>query len=481
MITLLFPTFTIAVRGVARRWLANAASIVPCCCLASIACAQTPIYTQVSAGDSHSCAVTVSGAVHCWGANTVFGVLGNGSSSASPVPVPVAGISGAVEVRAGAFHTCARLTDGSARCWGKGSGGALVQGSFDNSMLPVTVWGFGPAGPARQIGVGAEHTCILQQSGQPFCAGRNDWGQAALAPNPASQPWSVPLLNVNEIAVGAYHSCARVGGTVSCWGQNTSGQLGNGSAVTSSNTPVTVTGISTAIALSAGRSHTCALLAPGGVLSMSSVVCWGDNAAGQLGTGSNGGFSNTPVTVANLGSSGNTPDVVAAGAQHTCARLLDATVQCWGLASYGAVGDGSDGTVAYRLSPTTVGGLRPAGAAANAATTSLTAGNNTSCVIMSDGGIRCWGANDYGQGGHGHNSNYQTTPQYIAAPGCALDLDGDGVAQFTTDGLLLLRALTSRTGTAVTQSAIGARATRTTWTAVLGQLYNPCGVTTLVP
>lgn len=448
--------------------------------VAAPASAQT-IYTQLSAGSSHSCAVTNNGRIHCWGANTVFGVLGNGSISASAVPVPVRGISNAVEVRAGLFHTCARLGDGSARCWGKGSDGALTQGSFDNSTVPVTVWGFGAAGPARQIGVGAQHTCILQQGGRPFCAGRNDWGQAGFAPNPANQPWSVPILNVDEIAVGHYHSCARVGGTVSCWGQNTSGQLGNGSAVTSSNTPVAVTGISTAIALSAGRSHTCALLAPGGVLSLSSVVCWGDNSTGQLGDGGNGGFSNTPVTVANLGSAGNTPDAIAAGAQHSCARLLDATVQCWGLALYGAVGDGSDGSVTYRLSPSTVVGLAPAAAGVNATTASLTAGDNTSCAIMSDGGIRCWGYNEFGQGGHGHGGTYQTTPQYVAAPGCALDIDGDGVAMLGSDGLLLARALGLRNGNAVTQSATATAGTRQTWFAQWQHLTARCGVTGLSP
>lgn len=445
-------------------------------CAVSASAVTTPIYTQVSAGESHACAVTTGGQIHCWGANTVFGVLGNGSTNASGVPVAVRGISNAVEVRAGLFHTCARLTDGGARCWGKGSDGALTQGSFDNSTVPVTVWGFGPSGQARQMGVGRDHTCILHQSKQPFCAGRNDWGQSGLGPNPSNQPWSVPILNVDEIAVGHYHTCARVGGTVSCWGQNTSGQLGNGSAVSSSGLPVTVSGISTAVALSAGARHTCALLAPGGVLSLSSVACWGDNADGQLGTGSNGGFSNTPVAVANLGSSGNTPDVVVAGTQHTCARLLDATVQCWGLALYGAVGDGGDGSVAYRLSPSTVVGLPPAASGINAATQALAAGNNTTCAIMTDGGIRCWGHNEFGQGGHGHGGNYGTTPQYVAPPGCALDADGDGVALATTDGLLIARALAGRSGGAATTAAISPNATRTTWGTVGRHLQSRCGV-----
>jgi len=217
------------------------------------------------------------------------------------------------------------------------------------------------------------------------------------------------------------------------------------------------------------------------VLSLSSVVCWGDNSTGQLGDGGNGGFSNTPVTVANLGSAGNTPDAIAAGAQHSCARLLDATVQCWGLALYGAVGDGSDGSVTYRLSPSTVVGLAPAAAGVNATTASLAAGDNTSCAIMSDGGIRCWGYNEFGQGGHGHGGTYQTTPQYVAAPGCALDIDGDGVAMLGSDGLLLARALGLRNGNAVTQSATATAGTRQTWFAQWQHLTARCGVTGLSP
>ena len=166
---------------------------------------------------------------------------------------------------------------------------ALTQGSFDNSTVPVTVWGFGAAGPAadrrRRAAPhpAAGRATVLRQP-QRLGAGR-------LRPNPANQPWSVPILNVDEIAVGHYHSCARVGSTVSCWGQNTSGQLGNGSAVTSSNTPVAVTGISTAIALyQPGRSHTCALLAPWRAEPEQSF-CWGDNSTGQLGDGGNGGLA----------------------------------------------------------------------------------------------------------------------------------------------------------------------------------------------
>ena len=439
--------------------------------------AAQPIYTQVSAGDGQSCAVTTNGTVHCWGANTVFGALGNGSTAMSGVPVAVRGISTAVEVRASVFHTCARLTDGSVRCWGRGTGGALGQDSFTNSQLPVTLLGFGPAGPAIQLGLGAEHTCVLSQGKQPYCAGRNDYGQASPAiVGSSARAWSVPILNVDEIAIGAYHSCARVGGAVSCWGANTDGQLGDGSLVNSRNTPGLVTGISDAVAISAGRSHTCALLAPGNVFTNSSVVCWGSNLSGQLGDGNSGGISRTPVTVAALGSAGVKPQRIAAGAQHSCALLTNQTAQCWGANAYGAIGDG---TFISSVSPKTVVGLPAASSGINAAV-AIATGNEASCVIMSDGGIRCWGMNETGQGGHGHGGTYQTTPQYVAAPGCALDLDGDGVAQLATDGVLLARALKGSSGTAVVNGATGP-GTRTTWATMRSHVEQKCGVPGTAP
>ncbi len=446
-------------------------------CVALPASAQ-PMYTQVSAGDGHSCAVTTSGAVHCWGANTVFGALGNGNTAMSGVPVAVRGISTATEVRASLFHTCARLTDGSVRCWGRGTGGALGQDSFTNSPLPVTLLGFGPAGPAIQLGLGAEHTCVLSQSKQPFCAGRNDYGQAGqpIIGSSGALASSVPILNVDEIAIGAYHSCARVGGTVSCWGANTDGQLGDGSLVNSRNTPGLVTGISDAVAISAGRAHTCALLAPGNVFTNSSIVCWGSNLSGQLGDGNSGGISRTPVTVAALGAAGVKPQRVAAGAQHSCALLTNQTAQCWGANAYGAIGDG---TFISSVSPKTVVGLPAAGTGLNVAN-AIAAGNDATCVVMTDGGLRCWGMNEYGQGGHGHGGTYQTTPQYVAAPGCALDFDGDGVARLTTDGVLLTRALRGSSGTGVT-SGVAGPGMRTTWATMRPHIEQKCGVSGTAP
>ena len=163
----------------------------------------------------------------------------------------------------------------------------------------------------------------------------------------------------------------------------------------------------------------------------------------------------------------------------SCARLLDATVQCWGLTLYGAVGDGSDGSVTYRLSPCTVVGLAPAWRPASMQLPPATAGDNTSCAIMSDGGIRCWGYNEFGQGGHGHGSQDHTAVRLRRRAAC-LDIDGDGVTMLGTDGLLLARPRSAQRqrGHAIGH---GHRRHPQTWFAQWQHLTARCGVTGLSP
>ena len=205
-------------------------------------------------------------------------------------------------------------------------------------------------------------------------------------------------------------------------------------------------------------------------------MCWGSNLSGQLGDGNSGGISRTPVTVAALGAAGVKPQRVAAGAQHSCALLTNQTAQCWGANAYGAIGDG---TFISSVSPKTVVGLPAAGTGLNVAN-AIAAGNDATCVVMTDGGLRCWGMNEYGQGGHGHGGTYQTTPQYVAAPGCALDFDGDGVARLTTDGVLLTRALRGSSGTGVT-SGVAGPGMRTTWATMRPHIEQKCGVSGTAP
>jgi alpha-tubulin suppressor-like RCC1 family protein len=147
------------------------------------------------------------------------------------------------------------------------------------------------------------------------------------------------------LGAGDRHTCALLAdGRVQCWGYNRAGQLGDGTT-TQRSTPTTVTGLGgRATALAAGWSHTCALLADG------RVQCWGNNSLGQLGDGTTTQRS-TPTTVTGLGGMAT---ALAAGGEHTCALLEGGRVQCWGYNSAGQLGDG---TTTSRSTPVTVVGL----------------------------------------------------------------------------------------------------------------------------
>jgi hypothetical protein len=145
-----------------------------------------------------------------------------------------------------------------------------------------------------------------------------------------------------SVSGGFYHTCAALrDGTVQCWGDNDSGQIGNTLAY--SNVPMTVAGISNALAVSAGAYHTCALLAN------ATVRCWGRNTNGQLGNGATTN-SSSPVPVGGLVG----PGYLGAGGIHTCVLTADRSGRCWGWNVYGQLGNGNtiDSSVAVKVSGT---------------------------------------------------------------------------------------------------------------------------------
>jgi len=172
------------------------------------------------------------------------------------------------------------------------------------------------------------------------------------------------------IAAGGSHACALLtGGSVRCWGSNFSGQLGNGTTTNDPiPTPVVVSGITTATAISAGNGNTCALLTGG------SVRCWGDNYYGQLGNGTTTN-SSTPVAVSGI----TTATAISAGGYHTCALLTDGSVRCWGYNNYGQLGNG---TTTDSSTPVAVGGITTAIA--------ISAGGYHTCALLTGGSVRCW-------------------------------------------------------------------------------------------
>jgi alpha-tubulin suppressor-like RCC1 family protein len=270
---------------------------------------------SVDAGDNHTCAVTTSGAVKCWGGDS-YGKLGDGNDKSQTKPVDVVGLtSGIAAVSAGGGHTCAVTIAGGVKCWGNNYSGQLGDGTREIRQTPVDVVGLSSGVAA--VSTGAHRTCALMENGGVKCWGLMEYPEMVVTPRDVPG-WTSGM---TALDLGWMHVCAvNAAGGVECWGYNTYGQLGDGTAQDRYKTAVVRGGESGAVAVAAGGEHTCALTERG------LLRCWGDNSNNELGNG-NGTAPWTPVDVTGL------PDKLtslAAGAEHTCATTADGAARCWG-------------------------------------------------------------------------------------------------------------------------------------------------------
>jgi alpha-tubulin suppressor-like RCC1 family protein len=234
--------------------------------------------TAITSGAGHTCALTSGGAVKCWGYNS-DGQLGNGTTTNSNIPVAVTGLSNGVSaISSGGVHSCA-LTTGVMKCWGYNVYGQLGDGTTTDSSTPVAVTGL--VSGIAAISSGFYHTCVLTSGGGVQCWGNNGYGQLGNGSTTGGlSPVNVSGLGMDILAIssGGFHTCALTnGGGMKCWGYNGYGQLGNGSS-DDHLTPVDVVGLSNGtVTVSGGYIHTCA------VTNGSGIKCWGNNSTGQLG------------------------------------------------------------------------------------------------------------------------------------------------------------------------------------------------------
>jgi alpha-tubulin suppressor-like RCC1 family protein len=292
----------------------------------------------ITAKYSHTCALLSDGTAKCWGRN-VNGQLGDGTRTDRVTPVAVLDLTAAVAIRVGGDHTCALLSDGTAKCWGYNGGGRLGDGSTSDSSVPVVVSGLSNA---VAIIPGGYHTCALLSDGTVKCWGSNDSGQIGDGTTTNRYtPVSVSnLTGAVTIAVGERHSCVLLSdGIAKCWGNNENGRLGDGTT-TNSSIPVSVSNLTSAVAIATGKYSTCALLSDG------TAKCWGYNGYGQLGDGTSTDRY-IPVSVSNLTSA----VAIGIGYSHSCALLSDGTAKCWGYNGYGQLGDGDYGRTLLHLCP----------------------------------------------------------------------------------------------------------------------------------
>ena len=352
--------------------------------------------SAISAGAyGHSCALTNTGGVKCWGLNDL-GQLGNGTTTTSGTPMGVIGLSSGVSaISAGGFHTCALTRVGSAKCWGYGVYGELGNGADVNYAIPVVVGGLSSGVSA--VSAGNSHACALTSAGGVKCWGSN--GQRQLGNGTVSDsgtPVDVIGLNsgVSSSDAGASHSCALTSaGGVKCWGYNGNRQLGNGTA-SDSAIPTDVIGLGSGVSVvSVGGYHTCALTGAGG------VKCWGSNFAGQLGNGTTSD-TGTPEDVIGLS---RDVSAVSAGGQHTCALTGAGGVKCWGSNSSSQLGNGT----------TTNGAVQTDVIGLSSGVSAVSAGGYHTCALTSAGGVKCWGDNAVGQLGNGTTSGSATPVDVI--------------------------------------------------------------------
>jgi hypothetical protein len=197
--------------------------------------------SAIATGGEHTCALTASGGVKCWGANS-SGQLGDGTITDRYTPVQVSGLSSGVSAIAnGYYHTCALTNSGGVKCWGSNDNGKLGDGTNDQRNTPIDVSGLGSG--VGGIATGGAHTCALTTSGGVKCWGSNQYGELGDGTTTDRySPVDVSGLSSHgsDIAGGGDHTCALVAGSkIKCWGRDNYGQLGLG-AIIKRLTPVDV-------------------------------------------------------------------------------------------------------------------------------------------------------------------------------------------------------------------------------------------------
>ena len=351
------------------------------------------VFKATDAAEGHSVVLARDGTVFAWGANG-HGQIGDGTGTDRSLPVRVTGLTDVTKAAAGDYHTAALKNNGTVSVWGSNEFGQVGDGTTTNRLAPVQVAGLTGV---TAVAAGGGHTVALKNDGTVWAWGNNDFGQIGngTTVNRVLTPAQVAgLTGVAAIAAGGRHTVAvKNDGTVWAWGNNDSGQLGDGTTV-NRLTPVQVAGISGVSALAAGGRHTVAVKNDG------TVWAWGLNEVGQLGDGTTTSRL-TPVQVAGL----TGMVAVVAGGGHTVALKNNGTAWAWGANYFGQLGDGLIPTLARLLGitgdDTTINRLAPVQVAGLTGVAALVAGVNHTIATRSDGTVWSWGASYSGQLGDG--------------------------------------------------------------------------------
>ena len=396
------------------------------------ACSSSCEPTQIASmglGGAHTCVALDDGTVRCWGFNKL-GALCNGGKTNDlgddPDELPVADIDTdgehIVQVASGGYHTCVRSDVGNLQCWGLNSYGPLGYGDTSNRCdtvdeVPPPEVNLGTS--ALDVAAGGLHTCAIVTGGKVKCWGYWPSGQlgyghlgAIYAPPKATVPG---IEGAIKLELGTQHTCVlQEGGAVRCWGNNSYGQLGlehknNFPGVKDGEEalpPINLGGPVRQIA--AGGFHNCALMEED-----RTVRCWGNGYSGQLGDGISGGShmvgdapGDMPPVAVNLGAPVRQ---IVAGYVHTCALFETGNVKCWGYGMNGSLGYASKKDVDHpgEFPPKDVelGDGFAVGLASTAGYADEQSKGRSTCALLADRSLVCWGANEHGQLGLGHSEN----------------------------------------------------------------------------
>ena len=344
-------------------------------------------WSRVSAGFGYSCATKTAGTLWCWG--SVQSPLGFVTSRDVTSPRQVGSANRWKRVMASHIHTCATTFAERLYCWDFSDSEHPGYGDSINSTTPRQV---AASTGWKQLSLGDLHTCVLHEDQSLWCWGSNASGQlgAGLPLLEAKKPRQVETAtNWAQVSIEFEHVCAvRTDHTLWCWGDNGSGQLGDGSRIDRSSPGQVGTSSNWESVEVNDETSVCA------VKTDHTLWCWGGNASGQLGDGT----TTDRLTPNQVGKASVWASVNTFGG-HTCAVQTDGSLWCWGNNAYGQLGDG---TTTDRKQPSRVG-------SANDWVVVAVGSFGHTCAIKTDHTMWCWGENEYGTLGNG-TTEPSTTP-----------------------------------------------------------------------
>ncbi len=341
---------------------------------------------SIAVGFSHTCTITQQGQLLCWGYNQ-NGQLGDGTRSRRNTPRIIGNDTHWRFVSAGSIHTCALKDDDSLWCWGDNRYGQLGVGENEAQLIPKQVldpnhW--------HAVSVGKNHTCAIKADDSLWCWGRNNYGQIGanvdslhenlyFTPNPV-----LPKDSWQEVSSGSFHSCGiQTDGSLWCWGNNESGQIGDGTNE-NRNLPAKIMPGSKWKKVSAGSDHSCGIQADG------SLWCWGNNRFATLGDG-----TLTDREAPTLIDKNNEWVTISAGNYVTCGITKEGKLWCWGYGHWGLFSPRQS----YATHPKEV--IPPKKNLGTWLNVALK--KDHICAISSKNHLFCWGLNSSGQIGNGHD------------------------------------------------------------------------------